>query len=114
MMPRNVDPRRLKMMMKQMGIKTEDIEDVKEIVMRTRTKEYLFKNPQVTMVEAQGQKTFQIMGDVEEKEKEEGVSEEDVDLVAEQSGVSREDAKKALEESGGDIADAIVKLKRTD
>src|SRR5581483_1097782 len=39
---RGVDPKRLQAMMRQMGIKMEDIEDVEEVVIRTKDKEYVF------------------------------------------------------------------------
>ena len=55
----------------------------------------------------QGQESFQISGDVEEKTG--AFSEEDVKLVAEKTGKSEEEARSALEETE-DIAEAIMKL----
>jgi nascent polypeptide-associated complex subunit alpha len=115
MMPRNMNPRQLKKMMKQLGIKTEDIENVEEIIIRTASKEYVFKEAQVTMMEAQGQKTFQVVGEptvVEKGSTKEtsSIPEEDILLVAEKAGVSEEEAKKALEESNREPAEAIIKL----
>ena len=37
-----VNPRQMKAMMKRMGISQEDIDDVEEIIIRTRTQEYIF------------------------------------------------------------------------
>jgi nascent polypeptide-associated complex subunit alpha len=120
MMPRNVDPRTLKRMMKQLGIKTEELDDVHEIIMKTPSKRYVFKNPQVTMVEAQGQKTFQVVGEPkilegpapegDEAEAGPSIPEEDVKLVAEKAGVSEGEARKALIECNGEPAEAIIKL----
>ena len=49
---------------------------------------------------------------VEKKEEgeEEGIPQEDIDLVAEQTGKSKKEAEKALTETKGDIAEAIMKL----
>ena len=102
-----IDPRQMQSMMKKMGIKTEEI-DANEVVIKGE-KTIVIKNPKVTLMEVQGQKTFQIMGDIEEA-KTELFNEEDVMLVAEKTGKTKEDAKKALEESNGDIAEAILTL----
>lgn len=116
MMPRHLDARTLKRMKKQLGIKTEDIDDVEEIVIKTAKKNYVFKNPQVTMMEVQGQKTFQVVGEPKVSERGEEdtgaaiIPEEDIKLVAEKAGVSEEVARKALEECNGEPAEAIIKL----
>jgi nascent polypeptide-associated complex subunit alpha len=57
----------------------------------------------------QGQKSYQITGNAHT---ESAISEDDVKMVAEQTGASEENARKALEESNGDIAEAIMKLKK--
>jgi len=102
--------------MKQMGIETEEIDGVEEVIIRTADKEYHFSNAQVTKVVAQGQTTFQIIGKPEERAKGSGdggkpsIPIEDIRLVAEKAGVSEEEARKALEECGGEPAEAIIKL----
>lgn len=118
MMPGRMNPRQMQQMMKRLGINVREIENVEEIIIRTDTKEYIFDNAEVTVMDAQGQKTFQISGrprivDRKEKieDKEEDIPEEDINLVAEQTGKSLDQAKKALEETEGDIAEAIMKLK---
>jgi nascent polypeptide-associated complex subunit alpha len=104
----------MQQMMKRLGINVKEIENVEEIIIKTDTKEYIFDNAEVTVMDAQGQKTYQISGRpriIERKEKEEeGITEEDINLVAEQTGKSKEEAKKALEQTNGDIAEAIMKL----
>lgn len=113
-----VNPRQVKQAMKQLGIKTEDIEDVEEVIIRTRSREYIFKDAAVTMMEMQGQKTFQIVGEPQvsetkahvEKPLETKVPEEDVRLVVEQTGCTEERAIKTLEECGGQPAEAILKI----
>ncbi len=56
-----------------------------------------------------GQETFQVSGDVEERDKGD-FSEEDVEMVAEKAGVSNEEARAALKKFGG-MAEAIIGLK---
>lgn len=111
-----VNPRQMKAMMRRMGISTEELDGVEEIVIRTRTKEYIFKDAMVSVMTVQGQKTFQIVGEPEINERKDvapqptGSSREDIALVMEQTGASEEEAKKALEECGGQPAEAILKI----
>ena len=68
-------------------------------------------NASVSEVNAQGQRVFQVMGDVEEVEVERKTfSEEDVLLVQQQTGATKERAMAALEETDGEVARAILKL----
>ena len=115
MMPGRMNPRQMNQMMKRLGINVKEIENVKKVIIQTDTKEYVFDNAEVTMMDAQGQKTYQITGRpriVEKKEEveEEGIPQEDIDLVSEQTGKSKKEAEKALTETNGDIAEAIMKL----
>jgi len=103
-----MNSRRMQKMMKQMGMNMSTIE-AEEVVIKTPEKEIVIENPQVSKVKAMGQDTFQITGEITERERG-GITEEDVKMVAEQAGVSEEEARKALEETG-DIAEAVMKLK---
>lgn len=107
-----ISPRQMQRMMKQLGISIEEIEDVEEVIIKTATKDFLIKNPSVTIMDAQGQKTYQVMGETKIVEKEEKLSIplEDIKLVAEQANVSEDEARKALEECDGNPAEAIMKL----
>src|SRR4030043_883752 len=110
-----VNPREAKRMMQRMGLNMNVVEDVQEVVIKTGSKQIVISEPEVSIIEAQGQKMFQIAGgQVTEKaaERKTGpkVGEEDVRLVADQTGKSLEEARKALEESGGDLAKAILLL----
>ena len=113
-----MNPKQMKAMMKRMGISQEDIEDVEEVVIKTRTKEIVFKDAAVTAMTVQGQKTYQVVGTPQERarKKEEqtaeegGVPEEDVKLVMSQTGCSAAEAKKALQETDGAPAEAILKI----
>jgi nascent polypeptide-associated complex subunit alpha len=116
MMPGRMNPRQMQQMMKRLGINVKEIQNVEKIIIRTDTKEYIFDSADVTEMDAQGQKTYQIAGRPrivsrkEGKEEEEKIPQGDIDLIAEQTGKSKEKAKKALEETNGDIAEAIMKL----
>jgi nascent polypeptide-associated complex subunit alpha len=101
-----IDPKQMASMMKKMGIKTENI--IAEEVIIRGPKTIIIKEPSVTVMDVQGQKTFQIMGRIEEMKEDSG----DIKLIMEQSGSSKEEAEQALEESQGDIAEAILKLKK--
>ena len=117
---RRLSSRELKRIMGKFGVNTKEVEDVKEVVLKTSTKEIIIQNPMVTLLEVQGQKIFQVFGEkVEEKtlseelkllEGGEKISDEDVLLVAQQANVDFEEAKAALKECKGDLAQAILML----
>ncbi|MEA3199343.1 MAG: nascent polypeptide-associated complex subunit alpha [Thermoplasmata archaeon] len=113
---RGVDPKRLQAMMRQMGIKMEDIEDVEEVVIRTKDKEYVFADAEVSKMTAQGQVTWQLAGEptIRPRAPAEpvkiGYSDEDVKLVMEQAKVSEKQARDALDAANGQPAEAIMKL----
>ena len=113
-MHRRVNPREAKRMMQRMGMSMDAMADVQQVVIKTSGKEIIIDEPEVAILEMQGQKIFQVTGGkVSEKAAERKVSavpEEDVRLVADQTGKSLEEARKALEESGGDLAKAILML----
>lgn len=109
-MPGKMNPRQMNQMMRRLGINIKTIDNVEKIIIETDTKIYEFDDAEVTIMEAQGQKTFQISGTPVILEKKQDKQNEDVQLIMDQTGVSEEKAKKALEESDGDIAQAILKL----
>ena len=111
MMP-NIDPRAMKNMMAKLGISTEEIA-ANRVIIECSDREIVIEQPQVTQINAQGQKSFQIGGQVREVRNSVHVeiTDEDVKMVMEKAGVSdREKAKAALEATDGDIAEAILKL----
>jgi len=110
MMPGRMNPRQMNQMMKRLGINIKEIENVKKVIIQTETTEYIINNPEVTIMDAQGQKTYQVTGNAQIKQLEEQIPQQDIDLVAEQTGKSKEEAKNALKETKGDIAEAILKL----
>jgi len=106
-----MDNRNARRMMERMGIDMKEIQNVQEVVIRTSDKEMHIRNPSVSEVNAQGNRVFQVAGDVEEVEIEkETFNEEDILLVQQQTGASREKAVAALEEANGEVARAILKL----
>ena len=109
-----MNPRKMKQMMKQLGMDIRPIEDVQEIVITTPSGRYVFDQAEVAIMKMQGVTTWQITGDPRFEEAFLNLPEEDIILVAEQAGVSKESAQKALEESKGDIASAILKLSGND
>jgi len=105
-MPGGMDPKKMQALMRQMGIKSEDI-PATSVVIETDSQKIIVENPQVVKVSMQGQESFQINGTIRVEEK---TSQEDLKLVMEQAGCSEEEARAALEKSEGDIAQAIVLL----
>ena len=87
--------------------------EAEEVVIKTKDKEIIVQNPEVSVLEVQGQRIFQVVGgEVSEKKREKAISipEEDVQLVAQQANVSLDQARVALEQAGGDLARAILLL----
>ena len=114
-MRRRMSPRNAKRMMQRMGMNMGEMPDVKEVIFRTSDKEIVVENPQVAVLDMQGQKIFQVTGEVNERALETQTAKvtipgEDAQLVADQTGKSMEDAKRALEASDGDLAKAILLL----
>ncbi len=117
MIPGRMNSREVKRMMAQMGIKSTEMTDVKTVILKGDSKDYMITEAQVTLIEAQGQKSFQIVGNFKEiaKSKEEkaevlNFSEEDIKLVMEQASVSKEKAVEALKKADGEPAKAILDL----
>lgn len=112
-MRRRISPREAKRMMQRMGLSMDAIPDVEQVIIKTSSKEITIEEPEVAVLEAQGQKIFQVAGGkITEKvaERRLVIPEEDIRLVADQTGKSPEEARKALEECGGDLAKAILLL----
>ncbi len=126
-----MSPKQMARMMKKMGIEQKDLEGVKEVIIRFADKEWVISNPQVTAIKQSGAETYQVGGskieraisgaaspssdsDVQEEvlAPEIEIPMEDAALVAGQTGVDIETAKQALKETEGDLAAAILKLRR--
>jgi nascent polypeptide-associated complex subunit alpha len=99
-------------MMQRMGLNMNQLE-VEEAIFRTKDKEIRLENPEVAILEMQGQKIYQVTGGHMTEtalEKKPTIPDEDVQLVAQQAKVTLERAQAALEQTNGDLAQAILLL----
>ncbi len=110
---RGLNPRKMASMMKQMGIDINEIENVEEVIIRTPEKDIVFKDAQVSIMDARGMKTYQVVGTPQEVAREAKIPDEDIKLVMEQTKSGENEARSALRETKGDIAAAILKLGKT-
>ena len=107
-------------MMQRRGMNMDTVADVQQVVIRTSGKDIVIDEPEVAILQVQGQKIYQIIGgQVSEQAPSAPASgaaakpaftDEDAQLVADQTGKSLEKAKEALAECGGDLAKAILLL----
>ncbi|RDI70588.1 nascent polypeptide-associated complex protein [Halopelagius longus] len=130
-----MNPRKMKQMMKQMGIDVTEL-DAEEVVIKTADEELVFSDAQVTRMDAQGQETYQIVGQPESRELEGGdagaveasgaggeseadesaseggaeIPDSDIKIVAQRAEVGKDEARDALEAENGDLAAAISRL----
>ena len=108
-----MDNRQTRRMLEKMGMNLEELPNVEEVIIKTKERDLIIKEPQVSQIKSKAMNMFQIIGnDTEEIEKENPTyKKEDILLVSQQANVSQEEAQKALEETNGDLAQAILKLK---
>ncbi len=118
------NPRQMEAMMRRLGMSSETVSGVEEVVVRTRTQEHVFRAPEVTILTVQGVRTYQVVGTPEVRPRSAappaatggaapaptGPPEEDVELVMSQANVSREEALEALLQAKGEPAEAIMRL----
>ena len=134
-----MNPRKMKQMMKQMGIDVEELDAERVVIETADGDDLVFDGAQVTKMDAQGQETYQIVGspdavaeagaggatavesgdvddatpiedDGDADDGDDGIPEEDVEQVAGEAGVSKSEARAALEDTDGDLAAAILDL----
>ena len=107
---KGINPIQLERQMRSMGIDMYEIEGVKQVIIKTADKDIVFNDAQVTVIDARGQKMYQVVGTAEEKPLEKEIPEADILLVSQQANVPKDVAKQALTETKGDLAEAILKL----
>lgn len=110
-----IDSRKAKRMMAQMGLKMDELGDINRVILQGDEREIIIEKPIVTVIDLKGQRMYQVAGgSITERSvrREPSIPEEDVLLVAEQAGVSAEEARRALLEAEGDLARAILSLKK--
>jgi len=105
----NINPKQMQAMMKQMGIKQEEIDASKVTIEKNDGGKIIINDPSIQKINMQGNVSFQISGDISEVTAE-LFSQDDVKTVMEKTGALKEDAIKALEDSDGDLAEAIMGL----
>lgn len=105
----------MRRMMNRMGVDMKAIPDVKEVLIRTESKEIVITQPVVQEMEADESTTFVVMAKgYEERELEQpSYSEEDVEILCMKTGVNRDVAIAALVDSDGEIGTALLKLQPT-
>ncbi len=123
--------------MKRMGIDVRDIAGVEEVVVRTAEREYRFRRPSVSVMKAQGQETWTVVGRPEETPRKPTLTspappagtigvpipdlpapapetytptDEDIRTVMDAAHCSADAARLALTNTGGDLAQAILDL----
>ncbi|WP_135825390.1 nascent polypeptide-associated complex protein [Halorussus ruber] len=125
-----LDPRKMKQMMKQMGIDVDELDAEEVVITKSDGEQLVFDNPDITVMDARGQETYQVVGEpetreagaggasaVESGESDEasdagasGIPDEDVEIVAQRTGSTEDDAREALEATDGDLAAAVERL----
>ncbi len=114
-----MSPKKMKGMLKNMGINIDELEGVIEVVIRLPDKEIVIQNASVAVMDAHGVRSYQVSGDATERTAvSEGpepsielqIPDSDIMLVSSQTGATFEAAKSALVEAKGDLAMAIMKL----
>ncbi len=101
-----IDPRKMQALMKQMGVQNNELDAEKVTIELKNGKMIIVKSPSVTEIIMQGNKSFQVAGDVSYTE-ELKLLEEDIVMVSESAKISLEQAKGFLEKTKGNIAEAI-------
>lgn len=107
-----MNPKQMEKMMKQMGIKSQDIE-ADEVIIRCADKEIIITNPTIQKVNMMGQESFQISGELNERNIDEDTpkyTDDDIQMVMDQTNSEKSEAEDALKETGGDLAEAILIL----
>ena len=120
-----LNPRKMQKMMEQMGIEMDELDADRVVIELAGGERLVFDDADVTMMEARGQETYQVVGEPTRHEAGEieaaddadagaegdaGIPEDDIELVAQRTGVDADTAREALEAEGGDLAAAIDRL----
>jgi nascent polypeptide-associated complex subunit alpha len=110
-----MNSRQMKQAMKKMGMQQEDL-NAQEVIIRLADRDLVITNPEVAKVNMMGQETYQIVGEVQEQERDTSatISDEDIQTVMDQTGVDKEEAANAIKQADGDLAGAILRLQDDD
>ena len=61
-MHRRMNPREQKRMMQRMGMNMDSVADVQQVIIRTADKDIVIDEPEVAILQVQGQKMYQVIG----------------------------------------------------
>lgn len=117
-----LNPAKMQAVMKQMGIKQEEIDSSRVTIDKKDGSKIVIENPNVVKVNMQGQESFQITGDVkgeagekseedEDEDKDEGFSMEDIEMIVEKTGKAKDEVIESLQKTN-DIAETIMELSK--
>ncbi|MBI4173197.1 MAG: nascent polypeptide-associated complex protein [Candidatus Aenigmarchaeota archaeon] len=109
-----INPKQLEKIAKQMGMQASEIA-AEQVIIRTADKDIIINSPQVTRLNMMGQETYQVVGQAhaEARKNPEALRQADVSLIMQQTGASKEQAEAALAGCNSDIAEAILRLKKS-
>lgn len=121
---RRVKRRSMERQMRKAGVDYQQMDGATEVIIRFPDKELVISEPQIVMMQAQGEQIYQIIGQPEERapttsaqmdssvpvESTPTFTEEDVQLVASQASVTEDQAREALQQAEGNLAKAIIAL----
>jgi len=122
-----MNPRKMQQMMEQMGVDFEEFDATEAVIRLEGGEELYFDGPEVNKIEAQGQETYQVVGEPERREAsgdsaaaeaDDGgdadagadIPDADVEIVAQRTGAGEAEAREALEAADGDLAAAVDRL----
>lgn len=115
---RGVNPRQMQRTMRSMGIKQSEVNDVVEVIIRTKHNDIVISPADVVCIDMKGVKNYQVSG-VEtvmaagtagSSDGSASFAAEDIELVMSQTQCDRETAIEALKTCEGQPAEAILKL----
>lgn len=108
-----MDPRAMQAAMKKLGMRQTEIDAI-EVIIRCADKEIIISDPSVAKISMMGQESYQISGkeQVRSRSTVPEITQDDVDTVVAQTDCTPDEASVAIAECKGDLAQAIMKLKK--
>ena len=105
-----INPKQIEGMMKKMGIAQQTI-NARRVIIELDDENIIINEPSVVKINMQGQESFQITGESKMEEKQQ-FNEQDIKMVVEKTGAKKDEVIRFLKENDGDIALAIIELKK--
>ncbi len=108
------NPRQLELAMRRLGMTTEEVPDVEEVVIRTRQHEHVFQAPEVTILTVQGVRTYQVVGTPHVRPRSAPAAAAAVagsgPAPAAPAGPPEDDGRRVLEQANVSRAEAILRI----